>query len=418
MKEITLIHAQQEIQSSSTNSVALNAEDKDSVCRSSRNCGTLLRVLTSNWKNRIVRQIFISVAVLALLGAQMVSAGTNVSGPITTDTTWSWANSPYVVTNNVTVNSGVTLTVEPGVIVKFNPTKGLTVKGRIVANGTSTARIAFTSIEDDSIGGDTGGDGPTVGAKGDWAGITISTATSGAGSEMSFVDIAYAGQYFAALFAFNSYSNLSFDNSTVSNSGFYGIASQSKQSATNGFVLTMSSSSVSDSARIGLLIAETAAIVTGSTFTGNGYEGIKIELSSYFVGTGSSITSSDVYGNRKAGIALYVDPNLPSIRKPNGHFNNIYANNYYGAPYLHHGVQLFSGKQHDDSDWSENYWGENTGSRSCDPKYNFLYRRHQVIYTDVTFTTLVNGSSLGLPGVVGCTRDTVFTENPAITPYD
>ena len=418
MKEIALIHTQQEVQSSSTNSVVLTAEDEHSIYRLRRNLGALVRGLNSNWKSRIVRQTLMSVAALALLGAQMAGATTNMSGTIATDTTWSWAYSPYVVTDNVTVNSGVTLTVEPGVIVKFNETKGMTVKGRIVANGTSTARIVFTSIEDDSIGGDTGGDGPTVGAKGDWAGITISTATSGADSEMSFVDIAHAGQYFAALFAFNSYSNLSFDNSTVSNSGFYGIATQSKQSATNGFVLTMSSSSVSDSARIGLVILQTAAIVTGSTFTGNGLEGIKFELSSYFVGIGSSITSSDVYGNRKVGIALYVDPNLQSIRKPNGHFNNIYANNYLGAPYLHHGMQFFSSKQHDDSDWSENYWGENTGSRSCDPKYNFLYRRHQVIYTDVTFTTPVNGSSLGLPGVVGCTRDTVFTENPALTPYE
>ena len=54
----------------------------------------------------------------------MAGATTNVSGTIATDTTWSWAYSPYVVTDNVTVNSGVTLTVEPGVIVKFNETKG------------------------------------------------------------------------------------------------------------------------------------------------------------------------------------------------------------------------------------------------------------------------------------------------------
>lgn len=374
------------------------------------------------WETHIMRRSLIGVAAVFLVAAQPSSAATNVSGPITTDTTWTLANSPYVVTNNVTINAGVTLTVEPGVVLKFNPTKGLTARGRLVANGTSTARIVFTSIKDDSVNGDTGGDGATVGAKGDWAGITISTTEIGADSAMSFVDIAYAGQYFAALFAYDSYSNLSFDHSRVSQSGFYGIVCQSKRPETNGFVLTMTSSSVTDSGRIGLFIAETAAIVTGLTFTGNGFEGIKIELSPFFTasftGSGSSITDSDVYGNRKAGIALYVDPNLPSSQKPNGHHNNIHANSYLGAPYLHDGVQLFSGKQHDDSDWSDNYWGENTGSRSCDPKYSFLYRRHQVIYTDVKFTSPINASSLGLPGTVGCTRDVVFTENPALTPFE
>lgn len=165
----------------------------------------------------------------------------------------------------------------------------------------------------------------------------------------------------------------------------------------------MTSSSVTNSARTGLLIAETAAILTDSTFIGNGFEGIKLELSRFFTGSGSSITSSDVSGNTKVGIALHVDPTVVSGQKPNGHRNNIHANNYYGAPYLHYGVQLFSGEQHGDSDWSDNYWGKNTGSRSCDPRYNFLYRRHQVIYTDVTFTSPINASTLGIPDVVGCT---------------
>jgi len=246
---------------------------------------------------------------------------------------------------------------------------------------------------------------------------SVSTTDIGADSEMSFVDVAYAGQSFAALFAFNSYANLSVDNSTVSQSAFHGIAVQSKRAETSGFLLTMRSSTVSDSARTGLLILDAAADVACSTFTGNGYEGINIQLSSYFTGVGTRVTDSDVHDNVRAGVALYVDPYLPASRKPNGHLNNIHRNNFYRAPYLHHGVQLFSHKQHDDSDWSENFWGPDTGTRSCDPKYNFLLRRHQVTFTDVGFVTPINGSSLGLPGVVGCTRDVVVTENPALTPF-
>ena len=45
---------------------------------------------------------------------------TNVSGALSSDTTWSLANSPYTLTGNVLVTSGVTLTIEAGVTVKFN----------------------------------------------------------------------------------------------------------------------------------------------------------------------------------------------------------------------------------------------------------------------------------------------------------
>ena len=48
---------------------------------------------------------------------------TDVSGTISSNTTWSLANSPYVVTGNILVNSGVTLTIEAGVTIKFDSGK-------------------------------------------------------------------------------------------------------------------------------------------------------------------------------------------------------------------------------------------------------------------------------------------------------
>ena len=48
-----------------------------------------------------------------------VQAATYVSGSISSDTTWTKANSPYRLTGTVFVNSGVILTIEPGVIVDF-----------------------------------------------------------------------------------------------------------------------------------------------------------------------------------------------------------------------------------------------------------------------------------------------------------
>ena len=54
--------------------------------------------------------IFLS---LSLLVGQ-AKAQTYVSGPIDQDTTWTEANSPYVVTGDMTVVEGVTLTIRDG----------------------------------------------------------------------------------------------------------------------------------------------------------------------------------------------------------------------------------------------------------------------------------------------------------------
>ncbi|WP_172684080.1 fibronectin type III domain-containing protein, partial [Desulfosarcina cetonica] len=106
--------------------------------------------------------------------------GTAVSGNITTNTTWTVENSPYVVTGNVTVrDSGsngntATLTIEPGVEVRFESGTGLYIgyryysrcyHGALSAQGTSVEPILFTSNAD-------------VPAPGDWRGIVFQDDTT------------------------------------------------------------------------------------------------------------------------------------------------------------------------------------------------------------------------------------------------
>jgi hypothetical protein len=81
------------------------------------------------------------------------SADTNVSGLIATNTTWTLANSPYIVTGNVLVDQGVTLRIQPGVIVKFAAAKSLQIDGTLVARGTATNRIRFTASSGGSYWG-------------------------------------------------------------------------------------------------------------------------------------------------------------------------------------------------------------------------------------------------------------------------
>ena len=68
-----------------------------------------------------------------------------VSGNITANTTWTVANSPYIVNGNLTVDSGVVLTIQPGVEVRVDSTYIFQVDGKLLAMGTSADTIKFTS---------------------------------------------------------------------------------------------------------------------------------------------------------------------------------------------------------------------------------------------------------------------------------
>jgi hypothetical protein len=120
---------------------------------------------------------------------------TYVGGPISANTTWSLANSPYHVTNHLTVNSGVTLTIDPGVVVKMGYTSGrprrrFFVNGVLDAQGTSGNPIIFTSERDDTHGGDSNGDlAATTPATTDWGYVKI----SGTGSTIQYCQFWYGG---------------------------------------------------------------------------------------------------------------------------------------------------------------------------------------------------------------------------------
>ncbi len=80
-----------------------------------------------------------------------------VSGEITTDQTWTSDNGNiYVLDGRVTVTGGATLTIDAGTVIKANPGLGaiasalvISREGKIMANGTATQPIIFTTIADD-----------------------------------------------------------------------------------------------------------------------------------------------------------------------------------------------------------------------------------------------------------------------------
>jgi hypothetical protein len=70
---------------------------------------------------------------------------TNVGGIISTNTTWTQNNSPYIVTNKLLVIKDVTLTIEPNVEIRFNFDTYLKIEGTLNAQGTGNEKIKFTS---------------------------------------------------------------------------------------------------------------------------------------------------------------------------------------------------------------------------------------------------------------------------------
>jgi hypothetical protein len=74
---------------------------------------------------------------------------------ISQDTEWTADASPYVILQSPTIDAGATLTIDPGVVVKFDYNQSLNIAGNLVARGTADQKIYFTSLYDDSLGGDT-----------------------------------------------------------------------------------------------------------------------------------------------------------------------------------------------------------------------------------------------------------------------
>ncbi len=202
--------------------------------------------------------------------------------------------SPYVVdANGLAVNSGVTLTIEPGVVVKFyTGTPDLTVNGTLKAMGSVSENIVFTSFRDDEFGGDLNGDGSAGSpAAGDWRSVIFNSSSQS--SELSHVRVRYGGKFLTGQTVGQTLVDIQTSSPEISNSTF-------EKSFRHGLRLVNSTSTVSnstirlnnnDSLSEGIHIEGGSPTVQSNTFRENTL-GLSIALGSSATVSGNTFASS------------------------------------------------------------------------------------------------------------------------------
>lgn len=201
---------------------------------------------------------------------------------ITATTTWEGGGKVYQVSGDISIAPGVTLTIEPGAIIKFDTStsSSLTVEGTLNAEGTPNAsgdlnEIFFTSFEDDLIGGDTNANASsTAPSASDWGGIFIS---SGGSATFEHSILRYGGGGSAAALIHNNGGSLILSTSTVVYSPTYSI----KNSA-GTVAITASDIGFSD---YGLYVDNGSASITASSTIHDN------ELYGVYNNTGTSINA-------------------------------------------------------------------------------------------------------------------------------
>ncbi|MBS0198023.1 MAG: right-handed parallel beta-helix repeat-containing protein [Planctomycetes bacterium] len=232
------------------------------------------------------------------------------------------AGSVHLITGDVTVPVGRTLTIEPGAIVKLAAqTSGsrrvLLVNGSLVASGTAAAPIVFTSSRDDLYGGDSNSDGTaTSGQPGDWgtlryaASSVINYALSnsvfrfGGGNSSEGHEVRVTGSASLTVtgctFEGSAADGMRIDsasaNLAVNSSVFfrcqYGLYA-------TAFATGTFSNSVFTLCNLPISQAGTAPVYTSNIFTGNVYQAIAV---------GETLTQNVLWQN--LGIAYLVDRDL------------------------------------------------------------------------------------------------------------
>lgn len=222
-------------------------------------------------------------------GTDAVSTG---SGTMTGDHVWEAMGLPYVVTGSLTLATGGSLTISPGVEVRFSASNnGLTINGTLTAVATPSTPITLTGL---------------TATAGSWQGVQV----LGGSATFDSVSIAYGGfcTYCADLYVQGA--TVQVTRSSFSNSATDGIYVYSGNA-------NVSQSSFANNARYAIQYgrAESNPVLAGLTATGNGTDAVAMgsgTMSGAHIWEANGIPSYVVTGSQTlaTGATLTIQPGV------------------------------------------------------------------------------------------------------------
>ncbi|MDO8663909.1 MAG: lamin tail domain-containing protein [Candidatus Wildermuthbacteria bacterium] len=239
--------------------------------------------------------------------------------------TLTFPGSPYLIQETLTVPLAKNLKIEPGVVLKFATLKGLEIKGKLEALGSSEKKIVFTSFRDDEFGGDTNQDGTsTLPFAGLWERIYFENSI---GSKLKNVIVRYGGKIYSGSGPTLIRGNVEvdggeiiFEDSTVENSQTYGLWLKNSSSTIFNLKFSNIKNSADFFAATALFISSSTAQISSSTFQGNTF-GIKI--------TGNAVPTIKNNLFKENGTPIYLEgtsfPVFSGNSAQNNNLNGIFA---------------------------------------------------------------------------------------------
>jgi hypothetical protein len=266
------------------------------------------------------------------------SSGSVINGNITVNTTWKKSQSPILLNGTVTVQNGATVTIEPGVEVKILGNYQLIINGELIAIGTDTEKIYFTSDSQESERRDR-----IYFTEGSTAAVFSASGSYASGSILkncviekmdTGIYLAHSSPYITnniiranrgGIYNYDSQARI--ENNLITKNQWYGIYGERSEVRIINNIISFNTAGGIDGG---------ASTITHNDILNNG-----LGLSVY---ASAEVSFNNIKYNTRNGILL-LDASA----------NNIHNNNIYG----NQGYQYFKYNDYDTSEdnASDNYWG-------------------------------------------------------------
>ncbi len=347
-----------------------------------------------------MKYLTISIILFCLLFSKNIFGQTIINTDVTANTTWDVAGSPFLVQQDVMVDSGIVLTISPGVIIKFSLKKSLGIDGTIRAVADSLNPISF---EDDTIGNP---------IDFYWSGIYLTgkaepfdKSTQG-GSFFKYCTFSYSGQpnphVGNTAFTVASQVSLGFDHCTVTKCacGLIGVAgsqvsnnlfNQCTADAYSGYLIKLGQNSVVFNNLIfrtavgnglGLMAAtkniaihnnlfirnnfvfcQALDITDSCKFYGNTFVEDTASLNGVFLNISGGSINQNLFANNKGGYQTFTLANC----SPDFHNNNVVKN----ETELGTETEMIAAAAGGQANAENNFWGYNDSASIATVIYDF-----------------------------------------------